>query len=133
MVQNETARPHGRIYPQTHPERSAYLSSAVLNAPGRRRAPKTVEKLHTSPRPLHYSITRMTQPPRKKAMSSKKKKKTSGKSPLSITAASGANVDTADADRSQPGLPKMWDVFADGQGMTDPLMTGSRISCTLGL
>lgn len=45
--------------------------------------------------------------------------------------------------RKRPSIPstqtgrspgKMWDVFADGQGMTDPLMTGSLASlCTSGL
>lgn len=42
---------------------------------GRRRAPKIVEKLHTSPRPFHFTDDAA---PRKKAMSSKKKKKQHG-------------------------------------------------------
>lgn len=121
-------RQHGRISP-SHSPLCAPLTFYVQSK--MRRAPKTVEKLHSSPRPLHSADD--AAPPEKKSHvllppQKKKEKKNKRKKPRSMTAALGANVDTAHADRSQPRFGKTREAFADGQGMTDPLVSGSRIS-----
>lgn len=124
MVQNETARPNGRIYSSLCVPLTFYVQSKM------RRGGAVPLKQRKSCTPVCVlSIPRMTQPPEKKPYLLKKEKKNpTEKVKQPPFGAIGRKRRHRTGRRVAARVTKMWDVFADWQGRTDPLITGARIS-----